>query len=807
MRRLKKFPSKLLSSRPEGLKWSSVALAIMPMLAVTVSLPAVAQQEQSALEEIVVTARYREENLQQSPLAISAISAKELSIRGFTSSADVALSVPNASFRPAQAAFGNTLTAFIRGIGQNDFNFAFEPGVGVYIDDVYHPTTMGSMMDLMDLERVEVLRGPQGTLFGRGSIGGAIRMVSKKPQGDNTGNIQVTTGEYNRIDVRASYDFAISDSVFARIAGVSKTREGYQDVIDFACAYPAQAGTLPARVLNRNSGCKLGTQGGEDVTGYRAALRWAISDSADLTLTYDRQDDDSEVRADTLLAVNVIPPYTGYNTFAMSTYGVAFDNRFIPNDVFTTYATFDDPLVGLAFDPVTSLESEGVSAKFEYSFADNHGMTLIVSRREFHSKFAVDNDNSPLNIQMTDGYQDFESDTAELRFNGRIMDKLDYTVGLFTYDGEVTDAQTVSFPGLLVGVGAPYPTLSNGVLVNALNTNKTEHDSAFGHVVYDISEHWSVSAGFRWSDDSKSSDFDNTIVQSTIDTSADRWDWKVGVDYRVNDDVMVYASAASGYRPEAYNPRPFQVTQFVAVDGEEAVSYDVGIKGDFLENSLRVNAAIFYVDYKQRITPQGGTECLLDMNGNYATVPAGTPGAVTDSLGNICLATTSRTFYINTPGKIKGFELESTWNPVGNLTLTAVYGYTDWDSPDINDDPTVITDTPPYVPKSNWSLAAAYDFELGGGGMLTPRVDVYGQDDICTGVTSTRSCSDGYQLVNARVQWASAGGDWTAALGVTNATDEEYFYNKFDLSAFGQPTTEGQPGRPQEWYLMLNRNF
>ena len=178
--------------------------------------PAVAQQVEMEgkrpLEEIIVTARYRDERLQEIPIAITAINAEELEMRAFTLASDVAYSVPNASFRPAQAAFGNTMTAFIRGIGQYDFDFAFEPGVAIYIDDMYHPFTLGSQTQLMDLDHVEVLRGPQGTLFGRGSIGGAIRYVSKKPQGDDTGSIGLTVGEFDRVDVRASYDFAITDS-------------------------------------------------------------------------------------------------------------------------------------------------------------------------------------------------------------------------------------------------------------------------------------------------------------------------------------------------------------------------------------------------------------------------------------------------------------------------------------------------------------------------------------------------------------------------------------------------------------------
>src|SRR5690606_16626278 len=123
---------------------------------------------------------YREERLQDTPIAITAVTAQDIETRAFTTAYEVGYMIPNASLRPAQAAFGNSMTAFIRGIGQNDFDFAFEPGVGIYIDDVYHPFTLGSQMELLDLERVEVLRGPQGTLFGRGSIGGAIRYVTQK---------------------------------------------------------------------------------------------------------------------------------------------------------------------------------------------------------------------------------------------------------------------------------------------------------------------------------------------------------------------------------------------------------------------------------------------------------------------------------------------------------------------------------------------------------------------------------------------------------------------------------------------------
>src|SRR5262245_25083284 len=185
-----------------------VAATILTSTALLGATTANSQQAQQptssgALEEVVVTARYREEKLQETPIAITAITAEEIQARDFKTAYEIGYTVLNASFRQTQAAFGNTMSAFIRGIGQYDFLPEFEPGVGIYFDDVLHPFTMGSTIDLMDLERVEVLRGPQGTLFGRGSIGGAIRYVSKKPQGDESGSVQVTYGDFDRIDVRS----------------------------------------------------------------------------------------------------------------------------------------------------------------------------------------------------------------------------------------------------------------------------------------------------------------------------------------------------------------------------------------------------------------------------------------------------------------------------------------------------------------------------------------------------------------------------------------------------------------------------
>jgi iron complex outermembrane receptor protein len=366
--------------------------------------------------------------------------------------------------------------------------------------------------------------------------------------------------------------------------------------------------------------------------------------------------------------------------------------------------------------------------------------------------------------------------------------------------------------GLPAFVAASIIDAPGNVSVNAENIADSKSYAGFLHTVTDLTDKLSMTLGVRYSKDTKDVAFDNSFFVGPINLDDDHFDWRAGLDYKISDDVMIYGSAATGYRPGAYNPRPFTAAQALPVDGEEMTAYELGVKADLFDRRLRVNAALFYSDYDKRIVPIGGTECVPPL------VDPDTPGAIIDSAGNVCLATTSLTSYQQLRGaKIQGVELEVSWRPVDALSIDATYGFTDWSSPDIdncdfNQDgvPDVgisCSDRPNFVPENNWSASVAYDFGLGSGASVTPRVDVYGQSEICSSVVSVNSCASGYELVNLRLQWTSAKGDWTAAVGGTNVTDEEYFYNIFDLTTFGQNTVEGQPGRPQEWYFEVNRRF
>src|SRR5258708_24587683 len=201
--------------------------------------------DQTQVEEVGVTAQFREEKLQNTPSAITAITAAGLESRGLSNITEVGAFVPNAVIQPLGAGWGATMAAFIRGVGLGDNILSFEPGVPIYIDDVYVGRPQGAVFDLRDLDRVEVLRGPQGTLFGKNAIGGTIRMISKKPDGSGGGSLSVTAGNYHRLEARGSANFTlVDDRVFARLSFSSKKADRWFDVLDYVCVHgPGSLGT------------------------------------------------------------------------------------------------------------------------------------------------------------------------------------------------------------------------------------------------------------------------------------------------------------------------------------------------------------------------------------------------------------------------------------------------------------------------------------------------------------------------------------------------------------------------------------
>src|SRR6188768_818297 len=344
------------------------------------------------LEEVVVTAQFREQRLQDTPIAITAVTAEMIDARNQTSLAQVAAQAPNVILTETGGAFDPGMSARIRGIGQGDYIAALEPGVGIYVDDVYYSSLTGANFDLLDLERVEILRGPQGTLSGRNSIGGAVKMYSEKPQGDDSGAVRATYGSRNLLDLRGEGDFAlIDDKLFVRMSGVSRQQDGFVNRIDYGCAFPDSG--LPN--LSRFTDCHMDKEGGKDYSAARIGFRLLASDNVEINLSGDLTLDNSPVAANVLIGTAPVfqsPAVIG---------PVPWGPQYVPTDKHTSYASFigyrPDGTGGgdyVYWEPFTKTKVWGTNLTVDWKLANQLALKSITAYREFDSQWVEDNDIS-----------------------------------------------------------------------------------------------------------------------------------------------------------------------------------------------------------------------------------------------------------------------------------------------------------------------------------------------------------------------------------------------------------------------------
>lgn len=755
------------------------------------------QAPAGGLEEIVVTAQFVTQSLQDTPLAITVVTGEDLELRSLANVEDIGYIVPNAYIRPGAAVVGPTPTIGIRGASHGDYNFAFEPAVGVYIDEVYHGTLLGSAMELLDLERTEVLRGPQGTLFGKNTLGGAIRLFSRPPQGDDSGHVAATFGTYGRADIKAVFDTElVQDKLFMRVSGLSKQVDGYMDLLDFTCQMnangtPELAGTFPTADPSASQrGCKIGTLGAEETLATRAMIRFQASDDLEFNFSLDYSDDQQESAPNTLLVPS--PSNTGVvadlNEQYFQTYGIRYDDRFVPSDPLTAYATFADPVLGISYPSTASVESSGFSGRMDWGLTDSIRAKLILSYRQYDAWYSGDADLSPLAFANSWGVFDHDSTTAELRFSGNVLDdRLNWTAGAYYFDAG-------SYIGGAIDYVASHWTVNDQI--------DDSNESVFAHVAYDLSDRLRLTAGARYSENEKVFTFDHPGLLSVPEPSVgsdDRIDWKLAIDYQLAADMMLYASVSTGFRPPGVSPRPVTVNQLTPFDAEELTAYEVGLKSEFLDNRLRMNLAAFYSDYDKRLTSVAAFECLGVPN----PVPTFDPSSCPD-------ASTIWFIYTTNPAEVQGIEAEFTFEPIDRLTFSASLGWIEFESKVT--DPTARGYVHPdwrVQPEWNASAGVQYTMPVSTAATLTARLDWFYQDELSRGRNSASAPEalftvDGFSIVNGRLTLESPNSDWTISLAVTNLLDEYYYYNKFSGSGFA---LSAQPGRPREWALNVGRDF
>lgn len=759
-------------------------------------------QEASAgeVEDIVVTAQFRQQSLQRTPLAITAVSAAMLDARSQTNIAQVANEAPSVTLKPQGAAFGPSLAASIRGVGQFDFNPGFEPGVGVYVDDVYFATLTGSILDLLDLDRVEILRGPQGTLAGKNSIGGAIKLYSKLPQGDGSGSVSATYGIRNRLDLRGSIDFALTDDVAVRLSGVAKRQEGYVDRIDYGCAHPN--GGIPA-LRSPAEGCVLARDGDVNYQAVRGQIRWQAAPGIEINLAADYTSDDRNTPAAVLLYGN----YTGAGFINPYGGNIPLDSRFICGR-FCNYAGFrSDALPGnlgplspngypqTVSEDRSTLKSYGFSGTVDIQLSDRLSLKSITAYRNYDAFFGNDDDLTPLAHSLGRSNISFHSFSQELRLNGSAGDNdfLEYTLG-----GFYQDQKSVYLTFQDLRYAAPgFPSFIG------IDTLPAKTKAVFAHVSIKATDQLTLTGGIRYTDESKS----NTYLRNRPDGTphpllgslnnitgryaGDRFDYRLNIQYQLTPDVMAYAQYSTGFKGGGVSPRPFAAAQVISFGPESLKSWEIGIKSDLFDRKVRLNVNGFYSNYDDiQLT-------VLSCPDISPAFPA--PCPITRNVGDAI---------------IKGVEVETQIRPARGLQLDGSFSYLDFRYRDSAVARLAAIGIPangitPFNPKWKWSVGAQYEIPVGAdGASLTPRIDASYQSMLYSNATnSPRSIIDGYTVANARITYRTGNGDWEISGELTNIFDKYYYLTNFDLTGAGAGIVSAQPGRPREWALTVKRKF
>jgi iron complex outermembrane recepter protein len=833
------------------------------------ALPAtVLAQQPGGLEEIVVTARFREENLQKAPLAITAVTGAALEARGSTSTLDLDAFVPNAVIAPLGAGWGSTAAAFIRGIGLGDNSLSFEPGVPIYIDDVYHGRPQGAVLDLLDIERVEVLRGPQGTLFGKNTLGGAVRIISKKPQGTGTGFVDLQTGSRDRLNFRGSYDFPIvDDKVLVRISASSKKQDGYFDILDYECVngagslglggpgvaagtngvarpatpsdptnpawiafavntHPAIGGVRLGSVLGTTDarGCVVDHFGNEDVQSGRVAVRFLPSDTVEINvmadLTYSDQEGPPDKYTVQLRTNNGVPPGVAAgianwnNNIAIPVFGAGgqFDGRFQTDGKYTSYHRFgQDPLTGRITPNRNELKHTGMQVDVDWDLSDNMHFQSKTAYRKFDNSFGRDSDGTPLPGTFTWDTSKHDQFTQEFDLSGVTGSNkgLDWTTGFFYYDANDSNQ----------GYNNGY------VYTSSFSDHKDVQDlknyAVFAHFNWRVTEKLGMEAGARYTDDQK----DATIWRITGNTAppgigapqfvlinnglvtvdSQEWSPKLAFDYQFTDTIMGYVQLSTGFRGGGFSPRPANALQLSSFAPEFIDNYEIGVKSDWLDRRLRFNGDIYYMVNRDK--QQATADCAP------------------------CTPTRVNSFPTVNTGESRnwGIESEIMVEPVDNLQIDFSLGYENYKVTDLGRSSGIFITVPdnapdasirgdvlysPRTPEWNLGLGISYRFNVGTrGAILTPRLDYTWQDDVwftTNPVAGIVNHEDGrqpaYGVLNGRLTWEAPSTAWSFSVYGLNLTDEYYFYGK--LSLLGNSGREqGNPAPPREFGASARFNF
>jgi iron complex outermembrane receptor protein len=704
----------------------------------------VAEEQKKFAAEIVVTSQRREEKLQDVPIAVSVVTSDVLDDIAATDISVLQGFAPNLSIYQGRNQ-STTLTAFIRGVGQADPLWGVDPGVGLYIDDVYVARAQNALLDVYDVERIEVLRGPQGTLYGKNTIGGAIKYVTKPMSDTPEGKITWNPGSFNTQELRAMVAGPI---VEGRLRGKASmawlTRDGYGE--------------------NLYTGRDVSNK---DTLAWRLGLEWLPVDDLSLQLNYDHSEDDAEPLGYKRLQANPLCP------LFLGTPCEPFDNNF-------------DTESGLA--PLNTSESNGYSLDVTWNISSGLQFKSITAYRETDTENNIDFDTTPAPIIDSAPVYFDDQLTQELQLLYTGSDRWNGVFGFYYFDGEAGGTVKATF------VGSAFTTTDGDV--------GTESYAIYADANVKLADKLTLNLGLRPTREKKTGrafnvlNTDATFEEIRLvladfedDVTFDSWAPKIGLEYQFNPDVMGYVKASRGFKSGGYNVRaqseifPESALPF---DDEVMTVGEIGVKTVLANRSLVLNAAVFYGDY---------TDIQVSTFTSYDSDGDGEDDAFFGNFLNAGDAT------------VKGVELEYNWASQSFFGLSGFLAYLDAEPDaflDENQDGFVDTRVITNAPEFTGAIRGNFDWPLAGG-LLTASVGYsYRDESVLTneGGPDPRNptigleplVQDSYGLLDAWVAWLSPKARWRLGITGKNLTDEDYLLTGYNLPVFGVVT--GSYGAP-----------
>lgn len=702
----------------------AVAGALLPLAATAVAQE---RNERLVIEEVTVTAQRRSESLQDVPIAVTALSGDELALRGMSDISELAQSVPSLTLEPSRAT-NTTLTAFIRGVGQQDPLAGFEQGVALYLDDVYMARPQGALLDIYDVERIEVLRGPQGTLYGRNAVGGAVKYVTRRLGDELDINLRGSFGTYNQQEFVATASVPVTDGL--RVGGTvaSFSRDGYGD--------------------NVFTG---GEQYDKDIFGYRLSAEWDVTDSLLVRVAYDDTNDKSS-------AVAGYRPYDGV-TIDAPALGDVWDTRAGASEAATGTTT--------GINGNNEVEASGYSVSIDWMINDAVTLRSITADREDYTESVIDFDSLPVPDFDAPVIYDNEQFSQEIQLLWN-TDKFNAVAGVYYLDATAANDFDVVLGQLVPVVGL---TAYTGGVVD------TEAWSVFGDLTYNLSDKLSVALGLRYTEDKRTADifrsnylgfqspfFGNDAaaqiaITSDYEASKTYTDTspRLNVSYAMSDDLNIYANYSQGWKAGSFDPRGanFATPEVEkGYDPEQLDSYELGVKSTWWDGRAVTNVAVFYSEYTDMQIPGS---VGVDTDGD---------GINDDFVGTVTNAGESEIMGLEIEGNIRLTEALSTQFAASFLDTEfkeyLVNGVNVADQREIQNTP----DTTIFV-------ALNYATELMGGATLFGINYAYKSDINQFEVPNPVLDQDAYGLVNASAVWTSPSEQWRVGIHGKNLTDEE----------------------------------